>query len=105
MTKITIDGENFEVENGMSVIQACDEAGVEIPRFCYHERLSVAGNCRMCLVDVKAPTGHKSITLPDNSEVTALLRYVVISISLPLPIAPISSAPVISEEKRTHLVQ
>ena len=57
MTKITIDGENFEVEDGMSVIQACEESGVEIPRFCYHERLSVAGNCRMCLVDIEDSRG------------------------------------------------
>ena len=57
MTKIVIDGENFEVEDGLSVIQACEESGVEIPRFCYHERLSVAGNCRMCLVDVEDARG------------------------------------------------
>ena len=57
MTKIIIDGENFEVEDGVSVIQACEESGVEIPRFCYHERLSVAGNCRMCLVDVEDSRG------------------------------------------------
>ena len=57
MTKIIIDGENFEVEDGVSVIQACEESGIEIPRFCYHERLSVAGNCRMCLVDVEDSRG------------------------------------------------
>ncbi len=53
MPKLIIDGTEIEVENGLTLIQACEEAGVEIPRFCYHERLSVAGNCRMCLVEVK----------------------------------------------------
>ena len=48
--KIIIDGKEVEVEGAMTLIQACEEAGVEIPRFCYHERLSIAGNCRMCLV-------------------------------------------------------
>ena len=56
MAKLTIDGIEVEVPNGSNVLQACEAAGVEIPRFCYHERLSVAGNCRMCLVEIeKAP--------------------------------------------------
>ncbi|WP_292288028.1 NADH-quinone oxidoreductase subunit NuoG [Marivita sp.] len=50
--KIIIDGNEIEVEGGMTLIQACEQAGIEIPRFCYHERLSIAGNCRMCLVEV-----------------------------------------------------
>jgi NADH-quinone oxidoreductase subunit G len=50
--KIIIDGEEHEMPNGITLIQACELAGVEIPRFCYHERLSIAGNCRMCLVEV-----------------------------------------------------
>lgn len=50
--KIIIDGKEVEVEGAMTLIQACEEVGVEIPRFCYHERLSIAGNCRMCLVEV-----------------------------------------------------
>ncbi len=50
--KIIIDGTEIEVEGGMTLIQACEQAGIEIPRFCYHERLSIAGNCRMCLVEV-----------------------------------------------------
>jgi NADH-quinone oxidoreductase subunit G len=49
---ITIDGVTVEVDPGLTLLQACEEAGVEIPRFCYHERLSIAGNCRMCLVEV-----------------------------------------------------
>jgi NADH-quinone oxidoreductase subunit G len=49
---LIIDGKPIEVEDGITLIQACELAGVEIPRFCYHERLSIAGNCRMCLVEV-----------------------------------------------------
>ena len=52
LRKITIDGETIEVDGALTLIQACEQAGVEIPRFCYHERLSIAGNCRMCLVEV-----------------------------------------------------
>ncbi len=52
MPKLKIDGEEIEVEDGITVLQACEQAGVAIPRFCYHERLSIAGNCRMCLVEV-----------------------------------------------------
>jgi NADH-quinone oxidoreductase subunit G len=56
MAKVTVDGIEVEVPNGANVLQACEAAGVEVPRFCYHERLSVAGNCRMCLVEIeKAP--------------------------------------------------
>jgi NADH-quinone oxidoreductase subunit G len=50
--KIIIDGKEVEAEGAMTLIQACEQAGVEVPRFCYHERLSIAGNCRMCLVEV-----------------------------------------------------
>ena len=54
--KVVIDGEEFEFDPDLTVLQACEEAGREIPRFCYHERLSIAGNCRMCLVEaVGAP--------------------------------------------------
>ena len=52
LRKIEIDGRVIEVDGAMTILQACEEAGVEIPRFCYHERLSIAGNCRMCLVEV-----------------------------------------------------
>ncbi len=52
LRKINIDGNEIEVDGAMTLIQACEEAGIEIPRFCYHERLSIAGNCRMCLVEV-----------------------------------------------------
>ena len=53
MPKVKVDGIEIEVENGISVLQACEMAGKEIPRFCYHERLSIAGNCRMCLVEME----------------------------------------------------
>ena len=52
LRKINIDGQEIEVDGAMTLIQACEQAGVEVPRFCYHERLSIAGNCRMCLVEV-----------------------------------------------------
>ncbi|WP_108484615.1 NADH-quinone oxidoreductase subunit NuoG [Oceaniglobus ichthyenteri] len=52
LRKIVIDEKEIEVDPAMTLIQACEQAGVEIPRFCYHERLSIAGNCRMCLVEV-----------------------------------------------------
>ena len=52
LRKINIDGNEIEVDGAMTLIQACEVAGIEIPRFCYHERLSIAGNCRMCLVEV-----------------------------------------------------
>lgn len=53
MPKIYIDKKPVEVEEGLTIIQACKEAGVEIPHFCYHEKLAIAGNCRMCLVEVE----------------------------------------------------
>ncbi|QUS54136.1 NADH-quinone oxidoreductase subunit NuoG [Pseudovibrio brasiliensis] len=53
MTKLVVDGKEIEVPAEYTVMQACEEAGAEIPRFCFHDRLSVAGNCRMCLVEVK----------------------------------------------------
>ena len=65
MPKMTIDGIEIEVPAGINVLQACELAGKEIPRFCYHERLSVAGNCRMCLVEQeKAPKPIASCAMP-----------------------------------------
>jgi NADH-quinone oxidoreductase subunit G len=73
MPKIKIDGKEMEVPAGITVLQACEMAGVEIPRFCYHERLSIAGNCRMCLVEVKPgpPKPQASCALPiaDKQEI------------------------------------
>src|SRR5437870_4512747 len=53
MSKLVVDGKEIEVPPGYTLLQACEAAGAEIPRFCYHERLSIAGNCRMCLVELK----------------------------------------------------
>ncbi len=66
MPKVKVDGVEIEVPNGATVLQACELAGKEIPRFCYHERLSIAGNCRMCLVEVKSrpPKPQASCALP-----------------------------------------
>jgi len=65
MPKLTIDGREIEVEPGTTVLQAAERLGIEIPRFCYHERLSVAGNCRMCLVQQeKAPKPIASCAMP-----------------------------------------
>ena len=66
MPKVTVDGLELEVPAGATVLQACEMAGKEIPRFCYHERLSIAGNCRMCLVEVAPgpPKPQASCALP-----------------------------------------
>jgi NADH-quinone oxidoreductase subunit G len=73
MPKLTVDGQEIEVPAGATVLQACELAGKEIPRFCYHERLSIAGNCRMCLVEVKPgpPKPQASCALPaaDGQEI------------------------------------
>ncbi|MFM5954977.1 MAG: NADH-quinone oxidoreductase subunit NuoG [Novosphingobium sp.] len=68
MPKVTVDGVEIEVPQGATVLQACELAGKEIPRFCYHERLSIAGNCRMCLVEVKPgpPKPQASCALPTS---------------------------------------
>ena len=65
MPKILINGKEIEFEKGMTVLQACEIADVEIPRFCYHEKLSIAGNCRMCLVEMeKSPKPIASCAMP-----------------------------------------
>ncbi len=65
MPKLTIDGLEIEVAPGTSVLQACEQLGIEVPRFCYHERLSVPANCRMCLVEMeKAPKPIASCAMP-----------------------------------------
>ncbi|MDI9409752.1 MAG: 2Fe-2S iron-sulfur cluster-binding protein, partial [Candidatus Pacebacteria bacterium] len=65
MPKLTVNGIEVEVPLGATVMQACEAAGAEIPRFCYHERLSIAGNCRMCLVEQeKAPKPIASCAMP-----------------------------------------
>ena len=65
MIKLKVNDINIEVEEGLTVLQACEKAGAEIPRFCYHERLSIAGNCRMCLVEMeKSPKPIASCAMP-----------------------------------------
>ena len=69
MSKINIDGKEIDVPAEYSLLQACETAGAEVPRFCFHERLSVAGNCRMCLVEVKGgppkPTASCAMSVRD----------------------------------------
>ncbi|MBT3401143.1 MAG: NADH-quinone oxidoreductase subunit G [Rhodospirillaceae bacterium] len=73
MPTVTIDGVEIEVPAGVTALQACEMAGVEIPRFCYHERLSVAGNCRMCLVEVSPgppkPAASCALPVADGMEI------------------------------------
>jgi predicted molibdopterin-dependent oxidoreductase YjgC len=73
MPNVKVDGVEIEVPQGATVLQACELAGVEIARFCYHERLTIAGNCRMCLVEVKPgpPKPQASCALPvaENQEI------------------------------------
>ena len=65
MLKLKVNNIDIEVEEGLTVLQACEQAGVEIPRFCYHEKLSIAGNCRMCLVEIeKSPKPIASCAMP-----------------------------------------
>jgi NADH-quinone oxidoreductase subunit G len=69
MAKIKIDGKEIDVAPESTLLQACEAAGAEVPRFCFHERLSVAGNCRMCLVEVKGgppkPTASCAMSVRD----------------------------------------
>ena len=65
MLKLKVNEIDVEIEEGLTVLQACEKAGVEIPRFCYHEKLSIAGNCRMCLVEIeKSPKPVASCAMP-----------------------------------------
>ena len=79
--KVQVDGVEIEVEVGTTALQACEQAGKEIPRFCYHERLSVAGNCRMCLVEVKPgppkPAASCALPVADGMEIFTDTEMVV----------------------------
>ena len=67
MPKVTVDGLELEVPPGSTVLQACEAAGREIPVFCFHPRLNIAGNCRMCLVEIeKSPKPVASCAMPDG---------------------------------------
>jgi len=80
MIQIFIDGKAVEVEEGITIIQACEQAGVEIPRFCYHEKLSIAGNCRMCLVEMEnsaKPVASCAMPVADGMKVKTNTEMVV----------------------------
>ncbi len=87
MPKITIDGTEYEVDAGMTILQACEQAGKEVPRFCYHDRLSIAGNCRMCLVQMERspkpvascamPVGDGMVVYTDTPEVKKMRQGVM----------------------------
>lgn len=108
MTKIVVDGTEVDVPGEYTLLQACEAAGAEIPRFCYHERLSVAGNCRMCLVEVKGapkpvascaqqvkdqrpgPNGEPPVVVTKSSKVKAaregVMEFLLINHPLDCPI-------------------
>jgi len=73
VANISINGKSLEVPNGITIIQACELAGIEIPRFCYHEKLAIAGNCRMCLVEVAGgppkPVASCAMPVADNMQI------------------------------------
>ena len=80
MVQIFIDGKALEVEEGITIIQACEQAGVEIPRFCYHEKLSIAGNCRMCLVEMEnsaKPAASCAMPVADGMKVKTNTEMVI----------------------------
>ena len=78
MVKVTVDGIPVEVPAGSSALQACEAAGKEIPRFCFHERLSVAGNCRMCMVEVsggRKPVASCGFPINEGMQIFTCLLY------------------------------
>ena len=72
MLKLKVNDIEVEVEEGLTVLQACEKAGVEIPRFCYHEKLSIAGNCRMCLVEIEKRS-HEEPLIKKKSNIPYLI--------------------------------
>ena len=74
MPKIIIDGKEYDFADGTPLIEACEQAGMEVPRFCYHERLSIAGNCRMCLVEVVGGRRSRRRRAPCRSTTSARPR-------------------------------
>ena len=66
MTKLIVDGTEIDVPPEYTLLQACEAAGAEIPRFCFHERLSIAGNCRMCLIEVVGRAAEAAGLLRDG---------------------------------------
>ena len=72
MPKITVNKKETEFEEGLTVLQVCEMAGSEIPRFCYHEKLSIAGNCRMCLVEIEKspkPVASCAMTITEGMNI------------------------------------
>jgi NADH-quinone oxidoreductase subunit G len=100
MPKLTIDGQEIEVEAGVTILQAAETLGIEIPRFCYHERLAIAGNCRMCLVEVEKmpklvsscsqPVGEGMVIHTGNAKVRkareGVMEFLLINHPLDCPI-------------------
>ncbi|MBI5164571.1 MAG: NADH-quinone oxidoreductase subunit G [Magnetospirillum sp.] len=100
MPKLTIDGTEIEVEAGTTILQAAEQLGIEIPRFCYHERLAIAGNCRMCLVEVEKmpkpvascaqPVGEGMVVHTNNAAVRkarqGVMEFLLINHPLDCPI-------------------
>ncbi len=79
MLKVKINDIDIEVEEGLTVLQACEIAGAEIPRFCYHEKLSIAGNCRMCLVEIeksKKPVASCAMPVADGMNIKTNTKLV-----------------------------
>ena len=80
MVQIFIDDKAYDVEDGITIIQACESAGVEIPRFCYHEKLSIAGNCRMCLVEMEnsnKPVASCAMPVADGMKIKTKSEMVI----------------------------
>ena len=78
MPKIIINGKEINFDRVMTVLQACEIAGVEIPRFCYHERLSIAGNCRMCLVEMdksRKPIASCAMPAAEGMNIKRILKW------------------------------
>ena len=83
--RVIIDEVELEVDGSMTLIQACEEAGIEIPRFCYHERLSIAGNCRMCLIEIVGGPQASRILRHASSRSTPWSRWAASSSEDQLP--------------------
>ena len=79
MIKLKVNDIDFEVDEGLTVLQAREKAGVEIPRFCYHEKLSIAGNCRMCLVEIEKspkPIASCATTVTEGMNIKTNTQFV-----------------------------
>ena len=78
LIKITVDGQELAAHKGAMLIDVTDAAGIAIPRFCYHKKLSIAANCRMCLVDVeKAPKPLPACATPVADGMLVFYRYLL----------------------------